>query len=71
MTMHTRHWIFGIGLPIMGAVQAALMGFASPDEASMVQATQAQFSVWIGMAIQVGIGVLDWVKNNNKAVRPA
>ena len=66
MTMHTRHWIFCIGLPIMGAAQAALMGFASPDEAAMVQANQAQFSIWIGMAVQLGLGILDWIKNSGK-----
>lgn len=69
MTMHTRHWIFGIGLPIMGAAQAAIMGFATPDETAMAQAAQAQFSIWISMAVQVGIGIVDWIKNNNKAVK--
>lgn len=66
MAMHTRHWIFGIGLPILGAVQAALMGQATGTEAEAAQAATTQFSVWIAMAVQIGVGIADWVKNNNK-----
>jgi len=71
MTMHTRHWIFGIGLPIMGAAVAALYGVATPDEATAAQASQTQFGLWIAMAIQLAIGVADWIKNNGKQVPAA
>lgn len=71
MTMHTRHWIFGIGLPVMGAAQILLMSLATPGEAEAAQQATSQFSIWIGMAVQMIIGVADWIKNNNKQNPPS
>lgn len=50
----------------MMAASAALYGFADANEQAAADAANAQFGIWISMAVQLAVGVADWVRNNGK-----
>ena len=57
--MHTRHIVFGIGLPLTAIANGVLGNFATPEEITNSQ-TIAAF--WIPLAAQLIAGIQDIIK---------